>query len=74
MLLEEFVEDRVFSPARVAAALRTTKVEITRTLELEGWGGMRFPAPRGYGREKRKLGCGKCWRFLAEWRRKRAPN
>ena len=34
MLFQEFVEDEVFSPTLVAAALRTTKSEIAGTLGL----------------------------------------
>ena len=34
MLFQEFIEDGVFSPARVANALRTTRAEIADTLGL----------------------------------------
>ncbi len=34
MRLQEFVEDQVFSPALIAAELRTTKAEIAGTLGL----------------------------------------
>ena len=34
MLLQELVEDQVFSPTLIAGALRTTKSEIARTLGL----------------------------------------
>jgi hypothetical protein len=34
MLLQEFVEDQVFSPNLIAGALRTTKAEIAHTLGL----------------------------------------
>lgn len=36
MQFQEFVEDQVFSPTLVAAALRTTKSEIASTLGLGG--------------------------------------
>lgn len=35
MHLQELVEDQLFSPALIAAVLRTTKVEIAGTLGLE---------------------------------------
>lgn len=34
MALQDYVEDEVFSPGRIAAALRTTKGEIASTLGL----------------------------------------
>ena len=34
MVFQEFVEDQVFSPVPIAAALRTTKSEIASTLGL----------------------------------------
>ena len=34
MQMGEFVEDQLFSPARIAAALRTTKAEVASTLGL----------------------------------------